>query len=135
MKTLWQKKSIPALETETLEMPEALSGADSAHRMRRTLSGLDVVLLGIGCVIGAGIFVLTGHAAAAFAGPSIMLSFALGAWSARFPACAMQRWPRLCQSQAAPIPMPMQRSGWWLPGGLAGICFWNMAAAQRRSLL
>src|SRR5260363_133142 len=31
MKTLWQKKSIPALETETLEMPEALSGADAAH--------------------------------------------------------------------------------------------------------
>src|SRR5260363_239880 len=79
MKTLWQKKSIPALETETLEMPEALSGADSAHWMRRTLSGLDVVLLGIGCVFGAGSFVLSGPAAAAFAGPSIMLFFALGA--------------------------------------------------------
>ncbi|CCD29282.1 Cationic amino acid transporter [Candidatus Glomeribacter gigasporarum BEG34] len=95
MKTLWQKKSIPALETETLEMPEALSGADSAHRMRRTLSGLDVVLLGIGCVIGAGIFVLTGHAAAAFAGPSIMLSFALGAL-----VCALSG---LCYAEMASI--------------------------------
>lgn len=79
MKTLWKKKSIAALEAEAMEMPGTLSGADTGHRMRRTLSGLDVVLLGIGCVIGAGIFVLTGHAASAYAGPSIMLSFALGA--------------------------------------------------------
>ena len=43
--------------------------------LKRTLGALNLVLLGIGCIIGAGIFVLTGRAAAEFAGPAIMLSF------------------------------------------------------------
>ncbi len=47
--------------------------------LTRTLSALNLVALGIGAIIGAGIFVLTGHAAAANAGPAITLSFVLGA--------------------------------------------------------
>ena len=45
--------------------------------LNRTLSLASLVSLGIGCIIGAGIFVLTGHAAAAYAGPAISLSFML----------------------------------------------------------
>src|SRR5215469_7336070 len=45
--------------------------------MKRTLTALALVSLGVGDIIGAGIFVLTGHAAAANAGPSITLSFVL----------------------------------------------------------
>ena len=45
--------------------------------LKRTLTGGQLVMLGIGAVIGAGIFVLTGHAAAAHAGPAIVLSFVL----------------------------------------------------------
>src|SRR5690606_6123311 len=43
----------------------------------RTLTARHLVLLGVGAVIGAGIFVLTGQAAAVHAGPAIMLSFVL----------------------------------------------------------
>lgn len=43
--------------------------------LKRTLTATQLVLLGVGAVIGAGIFVLTGHAAAAHAGPAIILSF------------------------------------------------------------
>src|SRR6202046_5135642 len=43
--------------------------------LKRTLGALNLVLLGIGCIIGTGIFVLTGHAAAEWAGPAIMISF------------------------------------------------------------
>lgn len=43
--------------------------------LKRTLGALNLVLLGIGCIIGTGIFVLTGRAAAQFAGPGIMISF------------------------------------------------------------
>ncbi|WP_304168671.1 APC family permease [Phenylobacterium aquaticum] len=43
--------------------------------LARSLSALNLVMLGIGCVIGTGIFVLTGRAAAQFAGPGIMISF------------------------------------------------------------
>ncbi|MCW4572774.1 basic amino acid/polyamine antiporter, APA family [Venenivibrio stagnispumantis] len=45
----------------------------------RKIGVLDLVLLGIGGIIGAGIFVITGQAAALYAGPGIVLSFLLGA--------------------------------------------------------
>jgi APA family basic amino acid/polyamine antiporter len=43
--------------------------------LKRSLGATHLVLLGIGCIIGTGIFVLTGRAAAQFAGPAIMISF------------------------------------------------------------
>ena len=43
--------------------------------LKRTLTGTQLIMLGIGAVIGAGIFVLTGQAAANYAGPAVMLSF------------------------------------------------------------
>ena len=43
--------------------------------LKRSLSATNLVLLGIGCIIGTGIFVLTGRAAAQYAGPAIMISF------------------------------------------------------------
>jgi APA family basic amino acid/polyamine antiporter len=43
--------------------------------LKRSLGALNLVLLGIGCIIGTGIFVLTGRAAAQFAGPAIVVSF------------------------------------------------------------
>jgi basic amino acid/polyamine antiporter, APA family len=49
------------------------------HRLRRTLGPLNLMALGIGAIIGIGIFVLTGIAAARFAGPAVILSFVLAA--------------------------------------------------------
>ena len=43
--------------------------------LKRSLGATNLVLLGIGCIIGTGIFVLTGRAAAQFAGPAIIISF------------------------------------------------------------
>ena len=51
---------------------------------KRTLSALNLVGLGVGGIIGAGIFVLTGHAAATNAGPAVTLSFLLGAVASGF---------------------------------------------------
>jgi len=48
-----------------------------SHRMPRTLGALDLTSLGIGAIIGTGIFVLTGVAAANYAGPAVVLSFVL----------------------------------------------------------
>lgn len=45
--------------------------------LKRTLGPVNLVLLGIGCIIGAGIFVRTGNAAALHAGPAVLLSFVL----------------------------------------------------------
>jgi APA family basic amino acid/polyamine antiporter len=49
----------------------------SEHQMHRILGPWHLTMLGIGCVVGAGIFVLTGQAAASYAGPAITLSFIL----------------------------------------------------------
>jgi basic amino acid/polyamine antiporter, APA family len=43
--------------------------------LKKSLGAVNLVLLGIGCIIGTGIFVLTGRAAAQFAGPAIVISF------------------------------------------------------------
>ena len=45
--------------------------------LKRVLGAWDLTLLGVGAVIGAGIFVLTGITAATMAGPAVILSFVL----------------------------------------------------------
>lgn len=47
------------------------------NELRRALGPVHLVALGIGAIIGAGIFVITGHAAASYAGPGVILSFAI----------------------------------------------------------
>ncbi|WP_428537885.1 amino acid permease [Rhodopila sp.] len=54
------------------------SGEAEGHRLSKTLGPFSIIAMGIGAIIGAGIFVLTGTAAARYAGPAIMLSFVLG---------------------------------------------------------
>ncbi|MDD4933927.1 MAG: amino acid permease [Methylacidiphilaceae bacterium] len=54
--------------------------------LRRTLSALDLMLLGIGAIVGAGIFVLTGVAAATAAGPGLWLSFVVAGLACVFAA-------------------------------------------------
>lgn len=46
---------------------------------RGSLTALDLTLLGVGCIMGTGVFVLTGKAAALHAGPAVVLSFLLAA--------------------------------------------------------
>jgi basic amino acid/polyamine antiporter, APA family len=55
-------------------MKEA-AGETGGHTLKRALGPVNLTTLGIGAIIGAGIFVLTGTAAAQFAGPAIVLSF------------------------------------------------------------
>jgi APA family basic amino acid/polyamine antiporter len=75
MTNMWVRKPIALLQAEAMEgEPGAMPGE---ARLHRTLSLTSLVSLGIGAIIGAGIFVLTGHAAAANAGPAISLSFVL----------------------------------------------------------
>ncbi len=51
------------------------ASAEGEHTLKRSLTALNLTALGIGAIIGAGIFVLTGTAAATHAGPGIVLSF------------------------------------------------------------
>jgi APA family basic amino acid/polyamine antiporter len=73
MKTIWVRKSMTLLIAEAMGTDR--DGDAQRPTLNRTLSLASLVSLGIGAIIGAGIFVLTGHAAAAHAGPAIVLSF------------------------------------------------------------
>jgi APA family basic amino acid/polyamine antiporter len=61
--------------TKSMAVLQAEAGEENS--LRRTLGAVNLVTLGIGAIIGAGIFVLTGTAAAQYAGPAIALSFVL----------------------------------------------------------
>jgi len=56
---------------------EQMHAEHQGGELKRSLGAINLVLLGIGCIIGTGIFVLTGSAAANFAGPGIMISFVI----------------------------------------------------------
>lgn len=61
---IFTKKPVAKIQSETAN-----------SELKRTLSAANLVSLGIGCIIGAGIFVMTGTAAANYAGPAIIISF------------------------------------------------------------
>jgi APA family basic amino acid/polyamine antiporter len=85
------------LKTKSLEaLAKDAEGGEKS--LRRTLSALDLTLLGIGAIIGTGIFVLTGTAAANQAGPAIMMSYVAAGLACGFAA--------LCYAEfAAMIPI------------------------------
>jgi len=56
------------------------------HRLHRSLNAFDLTVLGVGAIIGVGIFVLTGTASARFAGPGIILSLCISASACFFTA-------------------------------------------------
>jgi APA family basic amino acid/polyamine antiporter len=61
-------------DTKSIEQLKAEAADTGEHSLRRVLGPVNLVTLGIGAIIGTGIFVLTGHAAADNAGPAIVLS-------------------------------------------------------------
>ncbi len=75
MKQIFQKKPIAKLMQESKQ-----------KTLARTLGALDLTMLGIGAIVGTGIFVLTGVVAAKHSGPAIILSFAIAALACAFAA-------------------------------------------------
>lgn len=74
---IFRTKSIDLLLQET-----------KRHSLVKSLGALDILLIGIGVIIGTGIFVLTGVAAAKYAGPALMLSFVLAGLTVAFVSLA-----------------------------------------------
>jgi len=73
---IWAIKSISNL----LKEAESTEG----HTLKRTLTRLNLITLGIGAIVGAGIFVLTGQAAAEYAGPAVTISFIVAGLACAF---------------------------------------------------
>jgi APA family basic amino acid/polyamine antiporter len=90
---LFRRKSVTALQAE----------AAGDHSLKRALGPLNLTALGIGAIIGTGIFVLTGTVAAQNAGPAVILSFVLAGVASVFAA--------LCYSEFASL-VPMAGSAY-----------------------
>ena len=67
----------PLFATKSMDTLMKEAGETGEHSLKRALGPVNLITLGIGAIIGAGIFVLTGSAAALYAGPAIMLSYVL----------------------------------------------------------
>src|SRR5208337_1409296 len=67
----------PLFATKSMDTLMQEAGDTGEHSLKRALGPVNLITLGIGAIIGAGIFVLTGSAAALYAGPAIMLSYVL----------------------------------------------------------
>src|SRR5690348_2971448 len=90
---LFRRKSVTELQAE----------AQTDHSLKRALGALNLTMLGIGAIIGTGIFVLTGTVAAVNAGPAVVLSFVAAGIASIFAA--------LCYSEFASL-VPMAGSAY-----------------------
>jgi APA family basic amino acid/polyamine antiporter len=129
------RKPIALLQAEAEETEVQALVTHGGVPLKRTLSAWSLVSLGIGCIIGAGIFVLTGHAAATNAGPAIALSFVVGGIACAFAG--------LCYAEMAST-VPIAGSAYTyayatLGEFIAWIIGWDLileyALARRQSLL
>src|SRR4051812_5136204 len=69
-----RKEKNPLLRIKPIDL--ILKQSDEPeHALKRTLTALSITAMGIGAIVGTGIFVLTGVAAAKYAGPGLILSF------------------------------------------------------------
>ena len=84
---LFRRKSVTALQAEAL----------TDQSLKRALGPLNLTLLGIGAIVGTGIFVLTGTAAALNAGPAVVLSFVLAGIASGFAALCYSEFASLVQ--------------------------------------
>lgn len=75
MRVLFATKSLETLSQEA---------ASETSGLRRVLGPWHLIFLGVGAIVGAGIFVITGHAAAQYAGPAVTLSFMLAGLTCAF---------------------------------------------------
>ena len=64
------------------DLEALLAEAAGEHRLHRVLGPWSLTALGVGCIIGAGIFVMTGRAAALDAGPAVIFPMPSPAWAA-----------------------------------------------------
>ena len=67
--------------TKSIEQLKAEAADTGGHSLKRVLGPINLVTLGVGAIIGTGIFVLTGQAAAQYAGPGIVLSMVLAGFA------------------------------------------------------
>lgn len=104
---LLAKKSVARIQREAMNNP-----------LKRTLGKWNLLSLGIGCIIGAGIFVMTGTASAQYAGPAIIISFVIAGIACAFAG--------LCYAELASV-LPISGSAYtYTYASLGEVFAWAM---------
>lgn len=107
LKRLIIKKSVARIQHEAMQ-----------NTLKRSLSKWNLLSLGIGCIIGAGIFVMTGTASAQYAGPAIVISFIVAGFACAFAG--------LCYAELASV-LPISGSAYTYTYATLGEVFaWTM---------
>ena len=110
---LFIKKPLADLMTEAND-----SGSKS---LKRILGPWSLIALGVGVIIGAGLFSITGAVAAGYTGPAITLSFAIAALGCCFAGLCYAEFASMIPWQVAHIPTRMPRWVSWSLGLSVGI--------------
>ncbi|CAB4243177.1 Uncharacterized amino acid permease YfnA [Methylacidimicrobium sp. AP8] len=104
---------------------ESPNSAARPAQLHRTLSAVDLMLLGVGAIVGAGIFVLTGVAAATAAGPGLILSFVVAGLACLFAALCYAEFASMVPTAGSAYSyasLSMGEFAGWLTG-------WNLILA------
>jgi basic amino acid/polyamine antiporter, APA family len=99
-------------------LADLFAAADN-NPLRRSLGAFQLIMLGVGSVIGTGIFVLSAEAAQK-AGPGMMVSFVLAAFTCAFTALCYAEIASMVPLSAPPTHIHMWCSGSSLPGWWVG---------------
>lgn len=109
--SLWRRKELADL-----------TALAQGHKLNRALGAMDITMLGLGVIIGTGIFVLTGIGAARYAGPGLMLSFVLAAITCTFVCLAYSELVSLIPVSGSAYTYTYaslgEFFGWWVGWGL-----------------
>ncbi|MFA6225418.1 MAG: amino acid permease [Methanoregula sp.] len=114
--SMFKKKSMEHMEAT----------AKSTHALKRVLKPFDLVMLGIGGIIGTGIFVLSGVAAGLHAGNALPFSFIIAGTVCLFAALYYAELSTMIPVPEVPIPTVTRHWAKYGPGSLAGHSSWSM---------
>ena len=108
------------LRTKSVEQSMA-DTEDADYQLKKNLSALDLTVFGIGVIIGAGIFTLTGQAADGVRRPGAWsFSFVIAAFCCALAALCYAEFASTVPVSGRPTRSPTRRSASWSPGSSAG---------------
>lgn len=98
---------------------------DPEYQLKKKLTAVDLTVFGIGVVIGAGIFTLTGQVAATYAGPAVAISFVIAAVCCALAAICYAEFASTVPVAGSAYTFSYATLGSWWPGSSAGTSSWS----------
>ena len=103
--------AMPSQLFRTKPLALLLAEANGEHRLRRVLGPVQLTGLGVGAIIGAGIFVATGVAAHDIAGPALMLSFVVAGITCMFAALCYAEFASMAPVAGSRLHLRLRHAG------------------------